>query len=47
MAMSRKGHTGDVHLVLNFDYEKTTEPEYPDLMWDVDDWDDECVDIVL
>lgn len=43
------GHIGDVHLVLNFDYEVPSEPGSggPGFDVDVDDWDDVNVDIVL
>ncbi len=43
------GHIGDVHLVLNFDYEVPSEPGNggPGFDVDVDDWDDVNVDIVL
>lgn len=43
------GHVGDVHLVLNFDYEVPSEPGNggPGFDVDVDDWDDVNVDIVL
>ena len=42
-------HVGDVHLVLNFDYEVPSEPGSggPGFDVDVDDWDDVNVDIVL
>lgn len=43
------GHVGDVHLVLNFDYEVPFEPGSDGAGFDVDvdDWDDVNVDIVL
>ena len=43
------GHIGDVHLVLNFDYEVPSEPGSggPGFDVDVDDWDDVNMDIVL
>ena len=43
------GHIGDVHLVLNFDYEVPSEPGNggPGFDVDVDDWDDVNMDIVL
>ena len=43
------GHVGDVHLVLNFDYEVPSEPGSDGAGFDVDvdDWDDVNVDIVL
>ncbi len=43
------GHVGDVHLVLNFDYEVPSEPGSDGAGFDVDvdDWDDVNMDIVL
>ena len=43
------GHIGDVHLVLNFDYEVPSEPGSDGAGFDVDvdDWDDVNMDIVL
>ena len=43
------GHVGDVHLVLNFDYDVPSEPGSDGAGFDVDvdDWDDVNVDIVL
>ena len=47
--MSGSGHVGDVHLVLNFDYEVPSEPGSDGAGFDVDvdDWDDVNMDIVL